>query len=183
MTPNALYTIAIDKNKKEPSYIQLQKALTGQIRQGNLKSGDRLLSDNEMMRTFRLSRATVRQAVDELVKTGLVKRLNGKGTFVAERSRPGLDPIAFVHEAIPAPFSDNFNMECSCDPVTIMKAFAGCTVIAPHLVMDMHLANDMRALDHDFKDKVDIVAYFLDNKPKNCTLYFWRSNIVQKKYH
>ncbi len=82
--------------------------------------------------------------------------------------------------SMPAPRSANFNMECSCDPAVIMEAFAGWTVLTPHLVIDMHKANDMMALDYEFRDEVDIVAYFLDRKPTACTLYFWLSNIVQK---
>jgi GntR family transcriptional regulator len=45
--------------------------------------GQRIPSEREMMRIFNISRATVRQGIDNLVKEGILQRVQGKGTFVA----------------------------------------------------------------------------------------------------
>ena len=52
---------------------------------------NRLPSEEELARQLGVSRATVREAMQELVKQGYVTRRHGKGTFVAE---PGISHAA-----------------------------------------------------------------------------------------
>jgi GntR family transcriptional regulator len=66
-----------------PLYRQLAAALEEKIRQGELRPGDRLASENELTTTLRVSRATVTKALDELMARGLLVREQGRGTFVA----------------------------------------------------------------------------------------------------
>jgi GntR family transcriptional regulator len=47
--------------------------------------GGKLLSEDELAAEFEVSRATIRQAVGELVMEGLVVRRQGRGTYVQER--------------------------------------------------------------------------------------------------
>ncbi len=47
-------------------------------------------SERELMTTYAVSRATVRKAIDRLVVDGLLRRIHGKGTFVA---RPRLESV------------------------------------------------------------------------------------------
>lgn len=49
--------------------------------------GHLLPSEIELARQFQVSRTTVRQAIGDLVASGYVVRQQGKGTFVAERSK------------------------------------------------------------------------------------------------
>ena len=49
--------------------------------------GHLLPSEIELARQFQVSRTTVRQAIGDLVSSGYVVRQQGKGTFVAERSK------------------------------------------------------------------------------------------------
>jgi GntR family transcriptional regulator len=77
-----------------PLYRQLAAALEEQIRQGELRPGDRLPSENELRGQLQVSRATITKALDELMTRGLLVREQGRGTFVAgppmERRPPGL---------------------------------------------------------------------------------------------
>ena len=57
--------------------------IRGKIQGGEWASGQRIPSEREMMRIFNISRATVRQGIDNLVKEGILQRAQGKGTFVA----------------------------------------------------------------------------------------------------
>ncbi|WP_438431989.1 GntR family transcriptional regulator [Gorillibacterium sp. sgz500922] len=70
--------------KAEPKYQQLKKALAAEIGSGQRKPGDLLPSEFELADRFGFSRQTVRQAIGELVQEGLLRRVQGKGTFVAE---------------------------------------------------------------------------------------------------
>ena len=54
------------------------------IRSGQLKPGDRLDSESLLSERFAVSRITVRQAIEELVRKQIVVRKQGKGTFVTQ---------------------------------------------------------------------------------------------------
>jgi GntR family transcriptional regulator len=47
--------------------------------------GDMLPSEDELMRRFKVSRTTLRHALSELARTGLVEKRHGVGTFIAHQ--------------------------------------------------------------------------------------------------
>lgn len=67
-----------------PLYLQLKQVLRDQIGSGDLRPGDRVPSERELSEQFEMSRMTVRQALLELVRDGMLHREQGRGTFVAE---------------------------------------------------------------------------------------------------
>ncbi len=71
--------------RKQPLYDQLVDILTERIEQ-EYQPGDLLPSERELSERYGLSRTTVRLALQELEKLGLVVRKHGRGTFVADRS-------------------------------------------------------------------------------------------------
>jgi GntR family transcriptional regulator len=76
-----------------PLYYQLKTILEAKIRSQEYKEKERFPSEGELCKQFNISRITVRQALSELQKAGLVYRERGKGTFVtegAEMKRPVL---------------------------------------------------------------------------------------------
>src|SRR3954466_4156459 len=74
--------ITLDRNSPVPLYHQLAQSIEHAINTGVLAPGDRL--ENELSLTSRLglSRPTARQAIQELVKKGLLVRKRGVGTQV-----------------------------------------------------------------------------------------------------
>jgi DNA-binding GntR family transcriptional regulator len=74
--------ITLDRTSPVPLYHQLSQAIEHAISSGLLSPGDRL--ENELALTSRLglSRPTARQAIQELVKKGLLVRKRGVGTQV-----------------------------------------------------------------------------------------------------
>ncbi len=74
--------IRLDRASSTPLYHQLAQSIEHAITSGELAPGDRL--ENEMALTSRLglSRPTARQAIQELVKKGLLVRKRGVGTQV-----------------------------------------------------------------------------------------------------
>jgi GntR family transcriptional regulator len=80
----------INRSTPIPLYYQLLQLVKGSIEQGDLKPGDSLPTEHEMMRKYKVSRATVRQAMLQLVNEGYLRRIKSKGTFVnriPEKSR------------------------------------------------------------------------------------------------
>lgn len=70
----------------QPLYIQLADLIRGQIIDGSYAPGTMLPSENELVQTYQVSRVTVRQALALLHQEGMVKRAQGKGTFVADQT-------------------------------------------------------------------------------------------------
>jgi len=69
-----------------PLYQQIYHLLRQKIVQGQWPADDMLPSEASLMKQYGVSRATVRQALDELVRDGLIYRRQGRGTFAAPSS-------------------------------------------------------------------------------------------------
>ncbi|TCV68039.1 GntR family transcriptional regulator [Neorhizobium sp. S3-V5DH] len=67
-----------------PLYMKLRQSLEDAIRTGRLSHGDALPAERDLADYANVSRVTVRKAVDDLVKDGLLTRKHGSGTFVAK---------------------------------------------------------------------------------------------------
>lgn len=73
------------RSAKQPLYDQLVDILTEKI-ENECSVGDMLPSERELSERYGLSRTTVRLALQELERLGLVVRQHGRGTFVSDRS-------------------------------------------------------------------------------------------------
>lgn len=67
-----------------PRYAQLRRRLEEGIASGVLPPGSSLPPEREMAEITDLSRVTVRKAIQELVRDGLVEQRQGSGTFIRE---------------------------------------------------------------------------------------------------
>ncbi|MFA6715793.1 MAG: GntR family transcriptional regulator [Victivallaceae bacterium] len=72
--------------KRDVTYVYsgVESDLIDQIRSGTLKPHECILSENEISRKYNISRRSSRKALDNLVEKGLLYRMAGKGTFVAD---------------------------------------------------------------------------------------------------
>lgn len=66
------------------------------IESGRIVPGDKLPSESELIRRFGVSRNSVRQAINELVRERLVETRHGMGTFCTKRSAQSSMNIAMV---------------------------------------------------------------------------------------
>lgn len=73
-----------------PLYSQVRERLRERIADGSYAAQARLPAESEMGAIFGVSRITVRQALSDLQKEGVIVKVPGKGTFVA-RARPSQD--------------------------------------------------------------------------------------------
>ena len=78
------------RTRRQPLYDQLVDILTEKI-EHECTPGDMLPSERELSERYGLSRTTVRLALQELERQGLVMRQHGRGTFVADRSAKTTD--------------------------------------------------------------------------------------------
>ncbi len=75
---------ALERSNPVPLYYQLKEVLRQQIKSGQLAPNTAIPSEPELVASYQVSRATVRQALTELVNEGLLYRMHGKGTYVRE---------------------------------------------------------------------------------------------------
>ncbi|MCH5286347.1 MAG: GntR family transcriptional regulator [Christensenellaceae bacterium] len=75
-------TPALTHDSASPLYRQLMQRLRADISGGVYPAHSRIPSEQELCETYGVSRVTVRKALGELTQEGLLKRQQGKGTFV-----------------------------------------------------------------------------------------------------
>ncbi len=80
----------LDRDGPQPLYEQLKARLIEEFNNAP-SSAEHGLSDAALMARFGVSRMTVRNAVAELVRAGLVRRIPGRGTFLVREPRLALD--------------------------------------------------------------------------------------------
>ena len=66
-----------------PAYLRVAGVLREDIAASLLGPGDQLPSEHQLMARFAVSRTTIRKALDQLTAANLVRRHQGRGTFVA----------------------------------------------------------------------------------------------------
>ena len=71
----------INRENKIPLYIQLADKIRNDIECGNIKPGDKLMSENEMVNFYQIGRLTIRQALSVLVNECLLSKQHGRGTY------------------------------------------------------------------------------------------------------
>ena len=63
---------------------QLREILREQLLSGRFAQGDRIASESELAQQYGISHITVRDALSALTEDGLIHRIQGRGTFVAD---------------------------------------------------------------------------------------------------
>lgn len=92
--------MVLDTNSPVPLYAQLAESLRVRIARERWASGRKLPSEHELCAAFGVTRPTVRQALDTLLREGRIAKRRGLGTFVAEPRPPvGLFALTGTTEA------------------------------------------------------------------------------------
>ena len=69
------------ENTGVPLYAQLKYKLLKEI-EDNYKQGDLLPPESKLISLYKISRITVRKAMDELEREGIITKKQGRGTYV-----------------------------------------------------------------------------------------------------
>ncbi len=72
----------VDRGSKEKLYVQIYSIISGRIVSGEWPDGTQIPAEDELCRIYDVSKVTVREAIQELVREGYLRRQQGKGTFV-----------------------------------------------------------------------------------------------------
>jgi len=157
----------LNPNSPLPLYHQLSEIVREWIEDGRYSPGDHLPTEDELARTFAVSRATVREAMRGLSGQGLIEIRRGKGAYVARKKIPQALPglSSFTKEMGALGFSVTSKVlekEIIAPPARILNALKldkGSRVLrvmrqrfvdgAPMVVSVSHLI-DKISIDHDF---------------------------------
>ena len=73
----------------QPLYEQVKAYVLGRIRSGEWLPGARVPSEHDLVRDLQVSRMTANRALSELMRAGVLSRVAGVGTFVADFKAAG----------------------------------------------------------------------------------------------
>ncbi|MDE2599578.1 MAG: GntR family transcriptional regulator [Rhodocyclaceae bacterium] len=82
--PNVLTPLNDASSHDAPLHRRIREQLRARILDGSYATDSRMPSEAELGAIFGVSRITVRQALGDLQKEGLIHRIHGKGTFAAK---------------------------------------------------------------------------------------------------
>jgi DNA-binding GntR family transcriptional regulator len=111
--------IQIDRDSFEPAYLQLINILRRQISQGHYRSGDRLPSESQLCKSYQVSPMTVRRAINALIEQGVVRTVQGRGTFVSPLR---LSKVTFGLDGLRALFNEGEATQVKIIEASILKA-------------------------------------------------------------
>jgi GntR family transcriptional regulator len=94
--------IKIDKNKPIALYYQIEEILREKIFSGEIKEGEPIPTEEKLEKIFDVSRTTVRRAISNLERDGLLESKRAQGTFVKKKlfDEPVLGIRSYTEEAI-----------------------------------------------------------------------------------
>lgn len=101
-----------------PIYLQLKEDIKNKIVQGIYRKDMRLPSENALSSELGISRMTVRRALEELTREGILYRTRGSGTFVAANKFSQCDIMSFsemVKQVGATPKSVILEKKFACD--------------------------------------------------------------------
>jgi GntR family transcriptional regulator len=98
LTPLSHTVGKLDEASSLPLYQQLQRALRQAIDTRVLGPDDALPPERDLADEFKVSRITVRKAIDGLVSEGLLVRRQGSGTFVCARVEKNFSKLTSFSE-------------------------------------------------------------------------------------
>ena len=85
------------KNRGIPKYVLLREEIREMIEGGALKPGDLLESESSLIKSRGMSKATVRQAILDLVNEELLERKQGIGTIVLPPKHLSGSSVGFIY--------------------------------------------------------------------------------------
>jgi GntR family transcriptional regulator of arabinose operon len=75
--------IEAKQGSRTPLYKQIKEYVRDNIQQSVWQPNGKIPSENELAGKFKVSRITIKNALQELIEDGLIYRIQGKGTFVS----------------------------------------------------------------------------------------------------
>lgn len=140
---------AMNPNSEVALYKQLAQILISRIQTEDLKPGDKLPTETELVEQYHVSRITVRAALKNLEEDGVLVRSQGKGTFVAS-------PKAYFKA------DDHVGFTKSC---MLIGKFPGTKLLKREHVLPTASVRDFLQIGENEKVIMTERLHFVDHRP------------------
>lgn len=108
-----------------PLHAQIRETIRRRVLDGTYAPHSQMPSESQMMASFSVSRITIRQALGDLQKEGLIFKVAGKGSFVAKpKAFQNLSRLQGFGEAMGASGYETFSQVLSTRPVPATELVA-----------------------------------------------------------
>jgi GntR family transcriptional regulator len=162
------------QSSAQPFYVSLSSQLRSEIVEGHWPPGTQLPTIDQLSERYGVAKVTVRQALGTLAADGLIERIQGKGTFVAEGiKKPKIIQLESSWQSLLRTLEGNvpklleMTSVCNLPPqAAVVGAAAGSyrhmrrvhySEGEPYCVLDVFLANNCyRRAPNDFDTKMII---------------------------
>lgn len=105
--------------KGAPLYYQAENYIREKILKNEWEVGSQIPTEIQLMETFGISRATLRQAISDLVNEGFLERQQGRGTFVKSNLISKSNPTDIWANRIPGEYHQPISTEVVRGPERI----------------------------------------------------------------
>ncbi|KAA1175344.1 GntR family transcriptional regulator [Rhizobium tropici] len=162
------------RNNPVAMYLQIADRLRAEIIEGTYEPSGQLPSESQIMARFNVSRVTVRLALEQLDKDGLIERRKGKGTFVAGKQvRHQIDTLRSFHESLRVQGFDATMRIVEMSAIETPSAFVPLFGTKCTLLERLHVVNDEpialgRSFLPDFMSDID--REFAEERPTYALL-------------
>ena len=85
-----------------PVYMRIRRRIEERIERSIYPTGSMIPSEKDLAEEFGTTRLTIRSAVDELVRRGQIRRVRGKGAFVAQKEPAFFERTVGFRESVRA---------------------------------------------------------------------------------
>lgn len=113
--------LLIDRNSPVPAYQQIANDISKRISQHEWHVDEKLPSEMELSQNYGVSRVTLRQAMGQLEKDGIIEKFQGKGAFVKNNPRRLVQDLIFpsldMDNPVPNPIFSRIIMEETTHPL------------------------------------------------------------------
>jgi GntR family transcriptional regulator len=134
MEARTMIRLVVDHHSPIPLHYQVQRQIREAIVSGRLAPGDALPPESDLATQAGIARGTIRQALDTLVREGMIERHRPRGTFVTvPPSRPAGRFLFEPAAAAPAPRTRLLKLEtvtASADDAETLGLANGASVIS-----------------------------------------------------
>ncbi|MHA6126474.1 histidine utilization repressor [Pseudomonas fluorescens group sp. PF-1] len=159
-----------------PLYAQVKRMITQQIQSGTWLAHQRIPSESELVDALGFSRMTINRALRELTADGLLMRMQGVGTFVAERK--GHSALFEVNNIADEIKSRDHHHHCKVILLTEESA-------SPERAFALNMREGQRVFHSLLVHYEDDVAVQLEDRYVNAVLapdYLQQDFVVQTPY-
>jgi GntR family transcriptional repressor for pyruvate dehydrogenase complex len=161
--------------KPKKAYELVVERIQNMIVDGELKKGQKLMTEREMSVKLEVSRPTVREALRALEVIGLIESRHGEGNFVKESFK----------EALIKPLSLVFILENS-EPKDILELRKMIEIKTASMAAENRTEEEMEHLKdlfNQFKEETDQARLItLDNEFHSCLAHITRNQLVISMY-